>query len=227
MKALYEAKFREDMSPIALARPIQTGSNTSSGGRSIRWVSSAPIPADPAPTADEHRMRRIVDWLDYAVELGASGLALGPVFASRTHGYDTTDHYRIDPRLGEDADFDHLVAEAHQRGLRVLLDGVFNHVGTDFPRYRDAVAGGDASWFRVRGGQFETFEGHDGLIALNHDKPEVIDYTVDVMATGWAAEPTGGASTPPTRSPTGSGHRCSPGACGVPASVVRRRGHPR
>ncbi len=74
----------------------------------------------------------IVDWLDHAVELGASGIALGPVFASRTHGYDTTDHYRIDPRLGDDADFDHLVAEAHQRGLRVLLDGVFNHVGTDF-----------------------------------------------------------------------------------------------
>ncbi|MDZ4270800.1 MAG: alpha-amylase, partial [Mycobacterium sp.] len=43
-------------------------------------------PADPAPSADEHRLLRIVDWLDYALELGASGLALGPVFASRTHG---------------------------------------------------------------------------------------------------------------------------------------------
>ena len=48
-------------------------------------------------------------------------------------------------------DFDHLLAEAHDRGLRVLLDGVFNHVGTDFPRYRDAAAGGDTSWFRERG----------------------------------------------------------------------------
>ena len=55
-------------------------------------------PADPAPGPGEHRLRRIADWLDYAIELGASGLALGPVFASRTHGYDTTDHYRIDPR---------------------------------------------------------------------------------------------------------------------------------
>jgi len=149
-------------------------------------------PADPAPTADEHRIRRVVDWLDYAVELGASGLALGPVFASRTHGYDTTDHYHVDPRLGDDADFDHLVSEARKRGLRVLLDGVFNHVGTDFPRYLDAAAGGDTSWFRVRNGQFVTFEGHDGLIALNHRQAEVIDYTVDVMchwlgrgADGW------------------------------------------
>ena len=112
------------------------------------------FPADPPPAADEHRLRRIVDWLDHAVELGASGIALGPLFASRTHGYDTTDHYRIDPRLGDDADFDHLVAEAHGRGLRVLLDGVFNHVGTDFPRYRDAVENGPdhpgSAWFHAR-----------------------------------------------------------------------------
>jgi cyclomaltodextrinase len=150
------------------------------------------VPADPSPSPDEHRLRRIIEWLDYAVALGASGIALGPIFASRTHGYDTTDHHRIDPRLGDDGDFDELVAEAHHRGLRVLLDGVFNHVGTDFPRYRAAVAGGDSSWFRPTGSDFETFEGHGELIALNHDNPEVIDYTVDVMkhwlsrgADGW------------------------------------------
>ncbi len=139
-------------------------------------------PADPPPTADEHRLSRIVDWLDHAIALGASGIALGPVFASRTHGYDTTDHYRIDPRLGDDADFDHLIAEAHQRGLRVLLDGVFNHVGTDFAHYRD----GDTAWFRQRGNTLDTFEGHGELIALNHDSPEVVAYTVDVM-THWLA----------------------------------------
>ena len=146
------------------------------------------FPAEPPPTADEHRLGRIVDWLDHAIELGASGIALGPVFASRTHGYDTTDHYRIDPRLGDDADFDQLIGEAHQRGLRVLLDGVFNHVGTDFARYRD----GDTAWFRRRGNDFDTFEGHGELIALDHDNPDVVSYTVDVMshwlgrgADGW------------------------------------------
>jgi cyclomaltodextrinase len=56
-----------------------------------------------------HRLGHLVGWLDHAVELGASGLALGPVFASETHGYDTTDHFRIDPRLGDDADLDALV----------------------------------------------------------------------------------------------------------------------
>jgi cyclomaltodextrinase / maltogenic alpha-amylase / neopullulanase len=133
------------------------------------------FPADPPPTADEHRLLRVVDWFDHAIELGASGVALGPLFASRSHGYDTTDHYRIDPRLGDDGDFDTLVAEARRRGLRVLLDGVFNHVGTDFP---------NTSWLRKRGNDFDTFEGHGELLALDHDNHDVVDYTVDVM-THW------------------------------------------
>lgn len=150
------------------------------------------FPAVPPPTADEHRLRRVAEWLDHALELGASGVALGPVFASQTHGYDTTDHYAVDPRLGDDSDFDHLVAEARSRGLRILLDGVFNHVGSEFGRHREAVAGGDDSWFRKGRNGLATFEGHGGLITLNHRNPEVVDYVVDVMlhwlrrgADGW------------------------------------------
>jgi glycosidase len=151
------------------------------------------FPADQPPGSVEHRLRRLVAWFDHAIELGASGIALGPIFDSRTHGYDTTDHYRIDPRLGDDTDFDYLVAEAHRRGLRILLDGVFNHVGVDFQRYREAPHDDvSAGWFRGRPGRFHTFEGHSELITLNHDNPEVIHYTVDVMshwlgrgADGW------------------------------------------
>ncbi|MDO0976499.1 alpha-amylase family glycosyl hydrolase [Mycolicibacterium frederiksbergense] len=150
------------------------------------------FPAENPPAADEHRLLRIVEWLDHAVELGTSGIALGPVFASRTHGYDTTDHLRIDPRLGDDADFDALVGACHRRGLRVLLDGVFNHVGTDFGRYREALDNGPDDWFRKKHNGFATFEGHDELIALNHDNPDVIAYVIEVMdhwlgrgADGW------------------------------------------
>jgi cyclomaltodextrinase len=129
-----------------------------------------------------HRLGHIKSWLDYAVELGASGLLLGPIFASSTHGYDTIDYFQIDPRLGDDADFDALIEAAHGRGLRVVLDGVFNHVGREFPRFRRAVAAGphapDASWFRLswpadhatgQEPEYETFEGHHQLVALNHD----------------------------------------------------------
>jgi len=151
------------------------------------------------------RLRHLVDWLDYAVRLGVSGLALGPIFASSTHGYDTTDHYRIDPRLGDDDDFRRLVEAAHERGLRVLLDGVFNHVGREFPAFEQTLSLGHdaprADWFRlVAPGPgssddeptYATFEGHQGLVELDHENPAVADYVVDVMdhwlargADGW------------------------------------------
>ncbi|MCW1960440.1 MAG: alpha-amylase family glycosyl hydrolase [Mycobacterium sp.] len=141
------------------------------------------FPAADAPGPEEHRLSRLVDWLDHAIALGTSGIALGPIFASRTHGYDTIDHYRIDPRLGDEGDFDRLVDEAHRRGLRVLLDGVFNHVSTEFAHQ---------DWLLGRPGRFHTFEGHGDLITLNHRKSAVVDYTVDVMkhwldrgADGW------------------------------------------
>jgi cyclomaltodextrinase / maltogenic alpha-amylase / neopullulanase len=141
------------------------------------------FPSDTPAEPGERRLRRIAGWLDHAIELGASGVALGPIFASRTHGYDTTDHYRIDPRLGDEDDFDFLIDEARKRGMRVLLDGVFNHVGVDFPRHREAVNDDAAArWFRGRPGRFHTFEGHDGLLALNHKNPDVVDYATDVMA---------------------------------------------
>lgn len=137
------------------------------------------FPADQPPDVGEHRLRRLVDWLDHAIELGASGIALGPIFDSRTHGYDTTDHYRTDPRLGDAADFDYLVEQAHRRGLRVLLDGVFNHVGTDFACPENWLSG-------------SAFEGHAELRTLNHEDPEVADHVVGVMshwlgrgADGW------------------------------------------
>jgi glycosidase len=141
-------------------------------------------PADEPPGPDEHRLRRLVPWLDHVQRLGANGLLLGPVFASSTHGYDTTDHLRIDPRLGDTDDLDALVTAAHERGVRVLLDGVFNHVGPDHPRLlaaRRDPTGPDAAWFRHEGGDIAVFEGHPGLHALDHSRPEVRDHVVEVM----------------------------------------------
>jgi cyclomaltodextrinase len=118
------------------------------------------------------RLDQVTSWLDHIVALGCNGLALGPVFASATHGYDTVDHFRIDPRLGDDAAFGRLVDAAHERGLRILLDGVFNHVGTGF---------GKPDWLRRKGGIVRSFEGHEGLLELDHDNPEVADHVVAVM----------------------------------------------
>lgn len=168
----------------------------------ISFVGAEPValPVDAAPV---HRLRRIEAWLDYVIELGANGLALGPVFASESHGYDTVDHYRIDPRLGTDQDFDALVSACRERGLRLLLDGVFNHVGRAFPQFQDVLRNGEkspyASWFRIDfdgqgpdGFSYADFEGHHNLVALNHSEPAVVDHVADVMshwlargADGW------------------------------------------
>ena len=156
----------------------------------------APIRPQTAPPL-EHRLGHLTGWLDYAVELGASALLLGPIFASATHGYDTIDHFRIDPRLGDEADFDRLIEQARARGLRVVLDGVFNHVGRSHPFVRDVLEHGGsspkASWFRYTPeGELVTFEGHHGLVALNGANPEVEAYVRTVMchwldrgASGW------------------------------------------
>ena len=141
----------------------------------------------------EHRLGRLTGWLDHAVGMGFTGLLLGPIFASTSHGYDTIDHLRIDPRLGDDADFDILVREAHARGLKVVLDGVFNHVGTQHPAFQAALAGGpEGRLFRWTDGQLVTFEGHGGLATLNHDEPDVVAWVDHVMrywlargADGW------------------------------------------
>lgn len=142
-----------------------------------------------------HRLGRVAAWLDHAVELGASGLALGPVFSSGMHGYDTIDHLRVDPRLGDDADLDALIVACRERGLRVLFDGVFKHVGRGHPAFRAVLEEGPAaptaSWFRLRwpGGDrqpgiepgYDDFEGHSALVALDHQAPAVADHVVEVM----------------------------------------------
>lgn len=155
-------------------------------GAPIRTPDTAPEP---------HRLDRLVPWLDHAVRLGTNGLLLGPVFASSTHGYDTTDHFRVDPRLGTDEDLDRLLAAAHGRGLRVLLDGVFHHVGAEHPLVAQVLAEGRdgprarflrVDWDHPDGPRTADFEGHRTLVALNHDDPSVVEYVVDVM-THWLA----------------------------------------
>jgi cyclomaltodextrinase / maltogenic alpha-amylase / neopullulanase len=137
-----------------------------------------------------HRLPRLEAWLDHLISWGGNGLLLGPIFTSSTHGYDTVDYFQIDPRLGDDADFNSLVAACHDRGVRVLLDGVFNHAGRAFPPIAQALAEGPGSpageWVSRL---YETdgvitadyFEGHDILVTLNHSSPRVQEFVRDVM----------------------------------------------
>ncbi len=169
-------------------------------------------PNDPgseaARSAGLHRLSQLTVWLDYLVDLGCNGLALAPIFSSMSHGYDTVDYFRIDPRLGTNQDFDLLAAAAHERGIKVVLDGVFNHVGKDFPAFAalpqvgpDSIEaglfrltwpGGPEAWTPGTAPDYERFEGQDWLPELNHSSDRVADLVTDVMcywlgrgADGW------------------------------------------
>ncbi|MGM0385233.1 MAG: alpha-amylase family glycosyl hydrolase [Actinomycetota bacterium] len=147
------------------------------------------VDAEPTHTPQvTHRLGHIVNWLDYAIDLGTNGLLLAPIFASASHGYDTLDYYRIDPRLGDEADFDELLREAKERGFRVCLDGVFNHVSEDHEIVRRALDEGEGSeagkWLKWIDGYPRAFEGNFDLVELNLAYPPVVDYIVDVM-THW------------------------------------------
>ena len=157
-------------------------------------ATGAPI-RDRAPDDGGPRLRRLEPWLDYAVELGVTGLLLGPVFESDTHGYDTVDHLRLDRRLGDEAEWDRFVDAARERGLDLILDGVFNHVAVSHPWVGDALREGGGR-VHVQDGEHgpspRPWEGHGGLAELNHHDPRVLDHVEYVMkhwlrrgASGW------------------------------------------
>mmetsp|Transcript_19896 Transcript_19896/g.64745 ORF Transcript_19896/g.64745 Transcript_19896/m.64745 type:complete len:627 (-) Transcript_19896:87-1967(-) len=148
----------------------------------------------------EPRLRRFLEegWLDHIASLGATVLYLGPLFESCElgHGYDTADYFRVDRRLGDEALLREVIKAAHQAGLRVILDGVFNHTGSRHFAAVDVMENGRASkywdWFHCRldghegGVIFEGWEGHNGLIRFNHQNRAVRDHIFDV-ARYWLA----------------------------------------
>ncbi len=144
--------------------------------------------------ATENRIPALYDWIDHIAELGADTILLGPVLESGSHGYDTSDLFRIDARLGSNEAFAHWCTEVHRRGLRLVLDGVFHHVGRDFWAFRDVLAHGEASqyrdWFYLdfirqsdRGDPFayEGWNGHDDLVKLNTSNTEVRRHLFDAV----------------------------------------------
>ncbi|MGV3114893.1 alpha-amylase family protein [Corynebacterium freneyi] len=146
--------------------------------------SDAAVAAAPGTARLDH----LIDWLDYVQELGLNVLQLGPIFESATHGYDTLDYFRIDRRLGDDAAFDRLIAAAHERGIKVLLDGVFNHLSSQAPMFREALDDPDSASAKLfdvdRSGEEPTapcFEGHLDLVEFDHRAPETAEFVESVM----------------------------------------------
>jgi glycosidase len=142
-----------------------------------------------------HRLPELVDWLPHITALGCNTIYLGPVFHSVSHGYDTTDYRQVDPRLGDNADLIGFIARCQEAGIRVLFDGVFNHVGREFFAFRDLQQNGENSpyreWFvdvdfsqrSPLGDPFSyyAYEGSFDLVKLNLANPEVRSYLFETV----------------------------------------------
>ncbi len=141
----------------------------------------------------------IIDDIPHIKDLGCNAVYFGPVFESSYHGYDTADYTKIDRRLGTNEDFRKVCEALHKNGIKVVLDGVFNHVGRDFWAFRDVRENRWESrykdWFHLRDGKspyddnfwYEGWEGHFDLVKLNLYNSDVKQYIKDCI-TGWFTE---------------------------------------
>jgi cyclomaltodextrinase / maltogenic alpha-amylase / neopullulanase len=179
----------------------------------MHWINDAifyhiyPLGLCGAPTTNDFsapavpRLKSLYPWLQHLTELGTNALYLGPIFESTAHGYDTADYFKVDRRLGDNETLRELSQECDRRGIRLVLDGVFNHVGRDFWAFRNVVEKGAASpycnWFsRLNFAErspygdpfsYEGWSGHYDLVKLNLHNPEVRTYLFRAVES-WLTE---------------------------------------
>ncbi|MHB9998112.1 glycoside hydrolase family 13 protein [Bacillus spizizenii] len=142
-------------------------------------------------------LQGMIDKLDYLEDLGVNGVYLTPIFsAPSNHKYDTLDYYSIDPHFGDPKLFRTLVSQLHQRGMRIMLDAVFNHIGSASPQWQDVVKNGAQSryknWFHihsfpVKEDNYDRFAFTPDMPKLNTANPEVQIYLLDI-ALYWIRE---------------------------------------
>ena len=148
-----------------------------------------------------HRLNTILPWISHIKEIGCNAIYIGPLFESVGHGYETTDYKKLDSRLGTNEDLTNFVAECHKQGIRVILDGVFNHTGRDFFAFQDILKNRENSQYKDwycnvnfwgnnsynDGFSYDNWGGYDLLVKLNQHNPAVKEYIQDVIRF-WVSE---------------------------------------
>ena len=137
----------------------------------------------------QHRILKVEEWIPHIKKLGCNAIYFSPLFESDTHGYNTRDFQKLDCRLGTNEDFKQVVDKLHKEGIKVVLDGVFNHVGRGFFGFRDVLQNRENSaykdWFKIDfwgnspyndGLYYEGWEGNYDLVKLNLRHEPVVQY---------------------------------------------------
>ena len=157
-----------------------------------------PIGFCGAPTSNDgvyqNRIKKVIDWIPHIKETGCDAVYFSPIFDSDNHGYDTRDYKNIDCRLGNNEDFKEVCRALHENGIKVVLDGVFNHVGRGFWAFKDVQEKKWDSpykdWFHISfdgnsnyndGFWYEGWEGHFELVKLNLRNPAVVNYLLECV----------------------------------------------
>lgn len=151
----------------------------------------APFENDGVQT---HKIKKVEEWIPHMKKLGINAIYFSPVFESDTHGYNTRDYKKIDVRIGTNQDFKEVCQRLHENGIRVVLDGVFNHVGRGFYQFQDVLKNRENSpylnWFHINlGGNsnyndglwYEGWEGNYDLVKLNLQNGEVVHHILDTV----------------------------------------------
>lgn len=157
----------------------------------------APFENDGKP---EHRILRVLDWIPHLEKLGVTAVLFNPLFESDTHGYNTRDFRKVDVRLGTNEDFKKVCDALHKAGIRIILDGVFNHAGRGFGPFQDVLQKRWDSpykdWFYLNfdgndgyndGLWYEGWEGNYDLVKLNLDNENVKNYLLESVGM-WIEE---------------------------------------
>ena len=148
-----------------------------------------------------HRLREIFPWIAHVKEIGCNAIYIGPLFESEGHGYETTDYKKLDGRLGTNEDLKEFVKLAHEQGIRVIFDGVFNHTGRNFFAMQDIRANRENSQYRDwyqnvnfwgnnefnDGFSYDNWGGYNIMAKLNQRNPAVRDYICNVIRF-WVSE---------------------------------------
>lgn len=158
----------------------------------------APFENDGVP---EHRILKVIDWIPHMKKLGINAIYFSPIFESDTHGYNTRDYTKLDTRLGTNEDFKKVCDALHAEGIRIVLDGVFNHVGRGFWAFQDVLKNRENSpyrwWFANisfdgnsnynDGLWYEGWEGNYDLVKLNLGNEDVVQHIFSAVK-GWVDE---------------------------------------
>ena len=140
------------------------------------------------------RIKHVLDYVEHFKKIGINAVYFSPIFSSDRHGYDTRDYLRLDERLGYNDDFKEVCQVLHENNIKVVLDGVFNHVGRGFWAFEDVLIHRENSrykdWFLIHfdgnsnyndGFYYEGWEGHYELVKLNLNNEEVVNYLLNCI----------------------------------------------